>query len=191
MGKENMAKKEKTKAQLLQELKEYQDKYNEQEQIIEYEHKLAIDSIKEAKYLYEESPAISLIIGQYFEIQDVNKKTLEILSYSKEDLIEKPFLELVDADQREDVFMRLSQNFQDQSNEKIECNIIDSRGMGHTILFSYGHPLSYKGMKIESILITGMDITEMKKKEEEKNTLITKFVEHVKHLRCCVCPYYQ
>ena len=128
----------------------------------------------EAKYrfLYEESPAINIIIGIDRRIKDVNKPTLIRMGYSKKELIGKPALTLVVPEDRKKIAAQLKKDFKGEYTSEIEVNVYAKDRSVHTILFSSGQALLFKNDQPTDILITGIDITERKEMEKKLRTLL-------------------
>ena len=122
----------------------------------------------EAKYrfLYEESPAFSLIIGIDGGLKDVSKSLLKELGYSRNDVIGKKVLEFVVPEQREKAAAQLEKDFKGEKTTEVEFDVYAKDGSIHTILFSPGSVLLKEENQPTSVLLTGTDITGRKRMEE-------------------------
>ncbi len=124
------------------------------------------ESEERYRFLYEESPAISLIIDINGTIKDVNRSLLKELGYSKEELIGRNALDFIASEQREKAAEQLEKDFSGEYTSEIDIGIYAKDGSIHTILFSPGQAILYEGDAPISILVTGIDITERKRAEE-------------------------
>jgi PAS domain S-box-containing protein len=123
-------------------------------------------SEREYRYLYEESPAFSLMIGIDGTIKDANQTTLDHLGYTKESVLGRPALEFVAPEQREKAMAQLERDFKGEPTPEIELDILAKDGSRRTILFSPGQLVLYEEDRPTSILISGTDIAERKQAEE-------------------------
>jgi len=124
------------------------------------------ESEKKYRFLYEESPAISFIIGTDGIIKDVNRALLKEFDYSKDEIIGKHAIDFVVPEQREKVSTLLENDFKGEYTPETDIGIYAKDGSIHTVLFSPGQALLYEGNVPTSILVTGIDITERKQAEE-------------------------
>ncbi len=134
------------------------------------ERKQAEEAVRESegkyRYLYDESPALSLMIGSDGTIKDANQTTLDHLGYTKESVLGRPALEFVAPEQHEKAAAQLERDFKGEPTPAIELDILARDGSRHTILFSPGQLVLYEEDRPTSILISGTDITERKQAEE-------------------------
>ncbi|MBC8235507.1 PAS domain S-box protein, partial [bacterium] len=124
------------------------------------------ESEKKYRFLYEESPVISFIIGTDGIIKDVNRALLKEFDYSKDEIIGKHAIDFVVPEQREKVSTLLENDFKGEYTPETDIGIYAKDGSIHTVLFSPGQALLYEGNVPTSILVTGIDITERKQAEE-------------------------
>ena len=163
--------KDKTEGQLIRELEELRQKVAYLETCLD-QRKHAEEALQksESKYrfLYQESPSMSLIIGKEGFLKDANKAALETLGYSHDEVVAKHALDFVVPEEREKTAALLEKAFRgDYIPESNEIEIYAKDGSIHTILFSPGRLVLYEDGDDKSacILVTGVDITERKKME--------------------------
>lgn len=119
------------------------------------------------RYLYEESSTINLMIGKDGIIKDVDKKSLEILGYKKDEVVGNPALDFIVPEQREKVVAHLEKDFKMEYTPEIDFDVYAKDGSIQTILFSPGAVLLCEEGQPPNILVTGVDITERKQAEKQ------------------------
>ena len=124
------------------------------------------ESERRYRFLYEEGTVISLVVGMDGIIRDVNKAFIKELGYSKNEVLGKNAIDLVIPEQREKINTQLEQDFKGVYTPEIDVGVYAKDGSIHTVLFSSGQAILYENNIPNSILITGIDITERKKAEE-------------------------
>ena len=144
---------DKTKEQLINELAEMRQGISELEE--------------KYRFLYEDSPAINMIIGTDGVIKDVNGILIRKYGFTKDDIIGKHTLKFVISDQREKVAAQLRRDFKEEFTSEIEVDIYAKDRSIHTILFSEGNLILKEKSQPIGILVTGIDITERKRAEEK------------------------
>jgi PAS domain S-box-containing protein len=112
------------------------------------------------RFLFEESPAMTLVIGADGTINDVNRTALEDLGYEREDVIGKDALSFVALEDRQQAAAELASNFRDDPVPSSTLRLVAKDGSEHAILFSSGAGLLYEGQEPTAVVITGTDITE-------------------------------
>jgi PAS domain S-box-containing protein len=140
----------------------------------------AEDALKESekryRYIFEESPSVSIVIGFDGKVKDVNHTLTNMLQCEKADMVGRSALEFVVPEQREDVASRLSQRFKGSLPDHLETHAMARDGSVHTILFSQGHALYTEAGVKSGIIMTGVDITDRKHTEmllrEQEHNLI-------------------
>jgi PAS domain S-box-containing protein len=164
-----------TEGQHIHELEALRQKVAELETCLE-QRKRAEEELRrsESKYrfLYQESPSISLIIGKDGLLKDANKTALETFGYSNDEIVGKHVLEFVVPEHRQKSTAILEKALRDEYTREIEVDIYAKDGSIHTILFSSGQILIHEDGSPTSILVTGIDITPRKQAEEEINKLL-------------------
>jgi len=123
------------------------------------------------RFLYEEVPAINIIIDTDGIIKDVNKSFLMKLGYTKDEVIGKHALEFVVPRQRERGAAQLERYFKAEHASEIVIDVYAKDGSIRTVLFSSGRVILYEENQPTGILISGIDITERKRAEEEKEKI--------------------
>lgn len=140
----------------------------------------AEDALKESekryRYIFEESPSVSIVIGFDGKVKDANHTLTSMLQYEKADMVGRPAMEFVIPEQRVDVASRLSQRFNGSFPDHLETYALARDGSVHTILFSQGHALYTEAGVKSGILMTGIDITDSKHtekllREQERNLI--------------------
>jgi len=119
------------------------------------------------RFLYDASPATSIIIGMDGKLKDVSNSTLKKLGYSKDEVIGKYALEFVVPEQREKVASVLERDFKGEPSPQIDVDVYAKDGSIHTILFAPGNLILKEEDQSASILYIGLDVTERKKIEEQ------------------------
>ena len=119
------------------------------------------------RFLYDASPATSIIIGMDGKLKDVSNSTLKKLGYSKDEVIGKYALEFVVPEQREKVASVLERDFKGGPSPQIDVDVYAKDGSIHTILFAPGNLILKEEDQSASILYIGLDVTERKKIEEQ------------------------
>ena len=126
------------------------------------------ESAKRYLFLYEKTPAISLVIDLEGRIQDVNASFVESLGYEKQEVIGQPALELVAPEHRERVAAQLDKDMAGVVTPQIDVDVFARDGSLRTVLFSDSSAMLYEGDRPTGILVTGLDITERKRAQEER-----------------------
>jgi len=122
------------------------------------------------RFLFEESPAITLVIGIDGIVRDVNRGALESLGYSRDDVIGRQALSFVAPEDRQRAAADLAGNFRDEPVVSSEARLLAKDGSLHTILFSGGAGLLYEDDQPAAVVITGLDITERDETEAALRT---------------------
>lgn len=123
------------------------------------------ESERRYRFLFEESPAGALIMGADGKIVGISKSLAGSLGYSPEEIIGKPAKDFVVEEEREEQVARLQRRFLDQQTEQAEVRVCARDGSTRTILFSAGQAVLRKDGKPDSVLVTGIDITDRKNAE--------------------------
>ena len=124
-------------------------------------------SEKKYKFLFEKSTVFNSIIDINGIIKDVNLSFLEKLGYSRNEVVGKNVVDFIVPEQRERASKQLEKDFEGEYTPEIDIDIYAKDGSIHTLLFSSGPALLYENDLPTSILITGIDITEHKRAEEQ------------------------
>jgi PAS domain S-box-containing protein len=125
------------------------------------------ESERKYRFLIEESPGISLMIGRDGLLKDVSKYTLEVLGYQKDEVIGRYFSDFLSADKREAAVVELEKALEGDDTSWGEVEILGKNGSIHTISFSPSRLVVYEEEdSLPSILVTGVDICERKHAEE-------------------------
>jgi len=133
--------------------------------------KLAEKALEESerryRYLYDKSTSINWIIDMAGNVSDVNTSAIEQLGYSKDEVVGSPILGFIVREQQEEVRALIERNFRGESTPSKEIGVFGKDGAIHTILFSPGQAVSYAEGRPTDILVTGTDISEYKRMEEQ------------------------
>jgi len=126
------------------------------------------ESERRYRYLFEDSPAGSLILDENGLIRDVNKSFEHSLGYARADIIGKHALDFIVPEKKEYVEAMIDSRFHgDTDSNEIDTEVIALDGSVHyvTLTFGGGQALLYNNGKLEGILIAGIDVTERRKAE--------------------------
>jgi len=124
------------------------------------------ESERKYRFLIEESPGISLMIGRDGLLKNVSKYTLKAFGYHKDEVIGRHFSDFLSADKREAAVVELEKAFAGEDTSWGEVAIRAKNGLIHTVMFSPSRLVVYEEDTIPSILVTGVDICERKHAEE-------------------------
>jgi PAS domain S-box-containing protein len=124
------------------------------------------DSEAKYRFLYKESPTISLIFGMDGRIADANRAAEEKLGYSKDDYSRIDPMQLVAAEHREKAAMLLVGSLKGEYTAEADINIYAKDGSIRTILFTTGQLVLYEKGQPVGVLVSGVDVTERKRVEE-------------------------
>ena len=125
------------------------------------------DSEKKYKFLFEKSTVLNCITDMNGIITEINSKFLEILGYSKNEVIGRNIMDFVVAEQREKAAEILAKDFKGEESPENDVDMLAKDGSSRTILCSRGPALLYEGdAPAGFLLITVIDITDRKRAEE-------------------------
>jgi len=125
------------------------------------------DSEKKYKFLFEKSTVLNCIVDMNYTFTEINGKFLEILGYSRDEIIGRNAMDFVIAEQKEEVAEQLIKDIKGEYSPEIDVDMLAKDGSIRTILFSRGPALLYKGDASAGVLlITGIDITDRKRAED-------------------------
>lgn len=141
----------------------------EQLEIEMSERKLAEDALKDSemkyRFLFEQSPAGSIIIGIDGIIIDINKALLESLEYKREELVGKRAIDYIINEQKQHVHSRITGYFSNIIQPELDIGITAKSGNVRYIRFS-GQPTILKEKdEATGVLISGVDVTKRKEME--------------------------
>lgn len=156
---------DKTKEQLIAEVKRV-------EGCLDSLAKQLNESEVKSRFLYDSHPFVNFIVDTGSNIVDVNTVVTETLGFLRDELVGKPFLDFVIPEHREKASISLEQDFRGEDNPAIEVGICGKDGAIHSILFSARQARLIDEVRVSRILITGIDITERKQAEEERERLL-------------------
>lgn len=137
----------------------------------EHERKMAEKALRESesryRFLYEESPTISMIVDMNGKIKDINRALMKTLGYSKEDLIGRSVIRFILPEDRQKVIQNLRKDLKNKETHNNDLRVYDKHRVVHTILFSPGQSVIYEKDRLTGVLVTGIDLTERKRTAEE------------------------
>ncbi|MFH1237195.1 MAG: PAS domain S-box protein, partial [Candidatus Aenigmatarchaeota archaeon] len=117
------------------------------------------------KYLYDESPAVNIIVGRDGKIRDINRKSAESIGYTREEMIGKSIFSMMTPSDIKKVLVVLKDSIMNKPTPELELDIKAKDGSVIKLLLSEGGtPIYDKGNAI-GVLVTGMNITEHMKAE--------------------------
>ena len=119
------------------------------------------------RFLYDSHPFINFIIDAAGNIVDVNRVVTNTLGFLRDELVGKPFLDFVIPEHREKMSISLEQDFRGEDNPAIEAGMCGKDGTIHSILFSASQARIINKARVSQMLVTGIDVTERKRMEEE------------------------
>jgi PAS domain S-box-containing protein len=123
------------------------------------------ESERKYRFLFEESPGISLMIDRNGRLQDVSKFALDEFGYHKEEVIGRQISEFLQPATREAAAGELEKAFRGEGTPWGEVEIVAKNGSVHTVLFSPTRLVVQEEDALPSILVTGLDICERKRAE--------------------------
>lgn len=141
------------------------------------------------RFLFEESPGISLMIGRDGLLQDVSKFALEEFGYLKDEVIGRHITEFLPPDKREAAVGELAKAFEGEGNPWGEVEILAKNGAIHNVLFSPTRLVVHEEDALPSILVTGVDICQRKHAEEALRVSEERFRTSAEHLPDCFGIY--
>ena len=125
------------------------------------------DSEKKYKFLFEKSTVLNCITDMKGIITEINSKFLEILGYSRNEVIGRNIIDFVIAEQREKAAIQLAKDLKGEKSPETDIDMLAKDGSKRTILCSRGPALLYEGdAPAGFLLITLIDITDRKRAEE-------------------------
>jgi PAS domain S-box-containing protein len=118
------------------------------------------------RFLFEESPAGSIVIAPDGTILDVNASFLSILGYDKCETIGRPAADFIVPERRDHIGEMLRRRFSGEILPDEDVPVIAKNGSNHTLVFARGQALMRDNNRITGLLLCGNDITERRKAEE-------------------------
>jgi diguanylate cyclase (GGDEF)-like protein/PAS domain S-box-containing protein len=125
------------------------------------------------RYLFEESPAITLIVDKCGVIKDINNYLLEKFGYSKNEIIGRSIVEFVVPEHRSIAINELRKAFKNKHTNEVEIDIYAKDNSIRTLLFSPRHVFFSEGGRATHMLFTGIDVTERKRTEARQTAVTT------------------
>ncbi|MBD3355259.1 PAS domain S-box protein [Candidatus Woesearchaeota archaeon] len=139
------------------------------------------ESEERYKFLYEKASNLNCVIDPKGNVVNINQSFIKKLGYKKDDIIGSPISKLVTEEDRKKAMKALEKGFKDSKNSpEMEFNLLTKKGKKIPVLFSKGHEILYEKGKKQSMLITGIDISEKKKAEKEAEKRLKKLERFAK-----------
>jgi PAS domain S-box-containing protein len=123
------------------------------------------ESEQRYRYLFEESPAGSILISPDGFIKDVNKTFQKTLGFEREELLGRKVLDFVVPKDVPKVVQRLKQRFLGTKMSETDMDVWAKDGSVHTIVFAGDQAIIHEKGRMAGILLTGMDVTQRRKAE--------------------------
>ena len=125
------------------------------------------ESEKKYRFLFEGSPACSVIIGPDGLLKDANKSFAQNLGYTSEEVIGKPVRDFIPAYDRERVSEGIAKRLAgEQIFSDLDTPVTAKDGSVHFLNFAIGQALLYDRETYIGMLITGVDVTERRRAEK-------------------------
>lgn len=139
------------------------------------------DSEKKYKFLFEKSTVLNCITDMNGIITEINSKFLEVLGYSRNEVIGRNIMDFVIAEQSEKAAGILAKDFKGEKSPETDVDMLAKDGSSRTILCSRGPALLYEGdAPAGFLLITVIDITDRKRAEDALRMALSE-VEQLKN----------
>jgi len=118
------------------------------------------------RFLYEESPSLSLILSTDGIILDVNSSVTRSLGYSREDLVGKAAMDFIVPEYKEGVGYALGARLKSEKvSDEVDTPILAKDGSVRHINFAPGSARVFHEGSFYGILITGIDMTSRRRAE--------------------------
>jgi|GEM_PF-2108962 PAS domain S-box-containing protein len=125
------------------------------------------ESERRYRFLFDCSPAGSVIVGPDGRLVDINKSFEQSLGYRRDEIVGGPAVDFIADYDKERVMGVLRKRFLGEKvSEEIDTPVAAKDGSIHYINFAGGQAQLYDGEKFVGMLITGIDVTERRKAEE-------------------------
>ncbi len=120
------------------------------------------ESARRYRFLYERSPALSLVVGTDGTIRDVNAAFASALGRPAAEIVGKPFAAFIAEQDRGRVSDYIAAELRGESAPQTEVNILARDGATRTLLLSGSAVMMREGASTEGLLAVGLDISERK-----------------------------
>ncbi|MBD3355124.1 PAS domain S-box protein [Candidatus Woesearchaeota archaeon] len=141
-------------------------------------------SKKKYKKIYEKTPLLNFIVDKEGKFVGVNETVLKVLGYEKKEIIGKSARDyIIDKELGNIAMEKIEASFgmDEKESPDFECDVYKKDGSIMTLLLSKGHTIVKNG-KEDLLLMSGIDITERKKAEKEKEKLQERLRKYAKRL---------
>ncbi len=151
---------------LIQELRAHQLELEVRNQDLQKSQNELRESNARFRFLYDNAPAVNIIVTPEGIIEDVNQNSLDQLGYSREEVIGRSGKEFVGDQDRAKLRGALYAALSGQGTGAIEVTVAAKDGTPHVVLFAAGHPVLREKQQIQGVIFTGMDVTESRLSEQ-------------------------
>lgn len=130
---------------------------------------------REEKYrvLYNESSALHLMVDEKYRIKDMNNAAVNMFGYDKEEILTESIQQVIHPEDYVVIKNFIDMAFLGMTKDSIEIRIINKYGdINYLLLFPTDLYLSEVNDEF-SVLITGTDITELKRSQNKLQELAT------------------
>jgi len=125
------------------------------------------ESERRYHFLFDCSPAGSVIIGPDGILVDINKSFEQSLGYGRDEMIGRPAVDFIAGYDKDRVSGVLRKRFGGEKvSEEIDTPVLAKDGSVHFINFAGGQAHLYDGEKFIGVLVTGVDVTQRRQAEE-------------------------
>jgi len=118
-------------------------------------------------FLFESNLAFNLLIRADGKIQNANKAFLENFGYLKGEVVGQPLINFIVEDQRLNFLTQFDKCFKGELSSTLEAGVYAKDGSVKATVFSSTQLLFQEEKDSESVLVSGVDITVLRKAEEE------------------------
>ncbi len=161
---------DRTKQQVVDELARLQRRISDLEALeaqLSHAEEALRRSEERHRFLYEMSPAISLVVGMDGRVRDVNRAALEAFGYSKDEIVGRPALDFVVPDERKRVAAALEKTLSGEYQPGMDLDIQTKDGARATLVTSPSVLVLEEDGKAVGMLVTAADMTQRKRAEEK------------------------
>jgi two-component system, cell cycle sensor histidine kinase and response regulator CckA len=124
------------------------------------------ESERRYRFLFEESPAGSIIIAPDGLILDVNAAFLRILDFEKADVVGRRALDFIAPELREHTGDNIKRRFTGEHVPAEDVPVIAKDGSIHALVFARGQTIVRDNNRVTGLLLCGTDVTEQRGAEE-------------------------
>jgi PAS domain S-box-containing protein len=123
------------------------------------------ESERRYRFLFDESPAGSVVLAPDGVIRDINEYFLRRLGYRREDVLDRSALDFMPPSEHARISSVIAKRLAGEQIALGDNLFISRDGAVHTVVFSGTQTLLYEGGTLHGILLAGEDVTERRKAE--------------------------